>query len=243
MRLFSLHSGTATSYRKYRRSTASLWLRSRPLSSPPRLPLRRHALATSYAALCPAPCPHPPRMCRRGRGGLRLHPHPGTRRQEGETCAPRVYASWTVALDIPLTWACWLPSSTLGRLWPPVTLCFKCFMRFRLMSQVFRLDVVKVDLGCFICCNDNIHMFQAYVQRISVVSACFKCFHLDIVYVCYDYTCIFQVFVFMCFRCFRLILQKWIWILYMLLWLYTHVWRAYFKCFICFSFMLQMFYL
>jgi hypothetical protein len=33
----------------------------------------------------------------------------------------------------------------------------------------------------------------------------------------------FQVFVFMSFRCFRLMLQKWIWMLCMLLWLYTHV--------------------
>jgi hypothetical protein len=68
------------------------------------------------------------------------------------------------------------------------------------MSQVFHLDVAKVDLGYFICCNDNIRMFQAYVQCISVVLACFKCFHLDVAYVCYGYTCIFQVFVFMCFR-------------------------------------------
>jgi hypothetical protein len=90
------------------------------------------------------------------------------------------------------------------------------------MSQVFRLDVVKVDLGCFICCNDNIHMFQAYVQSVSVVSdVCFKRFYLDVAIVamaahacfkclfscvldvsdlycksgsgcCYGYTCIFQ---------------------------------------------------
>jgi hypothetical protein len=39
-------------------------------------------------------------------------------------------------------------------------------------------------------------------------------------------------------------LQKWIWILHMLLWLYTHVSsRACFKCFICFSYMLHMIYL
>jgi hypothetical protein len=49
---------------------------------------------------------------------------------------------------------------------------------------VFHLNVTKVDLGCFIYCNENIHMFQGYVQSVSVVSnICFKCFHLDVTYV------------------------------------------------------------
>jgi len=41
------------------------------------------------------------------------------------------------------------------------TTCFKCF------RQMFHLDVAKVDLGCCICCNDNIRMLQ---------SVCFECF-------------------------------------------------------------------
>jgi hypothetical protein len=45
----------------------------------------------------------------------------------------------------------------------PATLCYKCF---RLMFQVFRLDVAKVDLRCCICCNDNIRMLQAYVSSV-----------------------------------------------------------------------------
>jgi hypothetical protein len=73
------------------------------------------------------------------------------------------------------------------------------------MFQVFDLDVVKVDLGYFICYNDNICMFQAYTQSVLVVSdTCFKCFHLDVAYVAMAIH-MFQVFVFMCFR---LMLQK-----------------------------------
>jgi hypothetical protein len=61
---------------------------------------------------------------------------------------------------------------------------FKCFRRFRLMFQTFHLDVAKVDQGCFICCNDNIHVFQVYVQNVSVIlDVCFKCFRLDVAYV------------------------------------------------------------
>jgi hypothetical protein len=65
-------------------------------------------------------------------------------------------------------------SSSPDRLWPPTTPCFKCFRRFGLMFQVLRLDVAKVDLGCCICCIDNIRMLQAYV--LSVSDVCFKCF-------------------------------------------------------------------
>jgi hypothetical protein len=46
------------------------------------------------------------------------------------------------------------------------------------MFQVFHLDVAKVDLGCCICCIDNVRMLQAYASRVSDV--CCKCFHLDI---------------------------------------------------------------
>jgi hypothetical protein len=52
------------------------------------------------------------------------------------------------------------------------------------MFQVFHHNVAKVDLRCFICCNDNIHIFQVYVQSVSIVSdVCFKCFHLDVAYI------------------------------------------------------------
>jgi hypothetical protein len=59
-----------------------------------------------------------------------------------------------------------------GRPWPPATLrCFRCF---RLMFQVFHLNVAKVDLECYICCKGNICKLQAYVSCISDV--CFKSF-------------------------------------------------------------------
>jgi hypothetical protein len=52
------------------------------------------------------------------------------------------------------------------------------------MFQVFHLDVAKEDLGCCICCNDNIRMFKAYVSSISCVFRCmFEVFHLDVAYI------------------------------------------------------------
>jgi hypothetical protein len=36
---------------------------------------------------------------------------------------------------------------------------------------LIRFDVVKIDLGCCICCNDNIHMLQTYVSSVSGVSS------------------------------------------------------------------------
>ena len=62
--------------------------------------------------------------------------------------------------------------------------CVKCFRRFILMFQVFHLDVAKVDLGC---CNDNIHILQAYVSNVS-----FGCCRN--ILVC-RITCMFQVHV------------------------------------------------
>jgi hypothetical protein len=90
---------------------------------------------------------------------------------------------------------------------------FQVFQAFQTNVSSVSSGCCRVDLGCFICCNDNICMFQAYVQSVSVVSdACFLCFHLDVAYVCYGCTHMFQVFVFMCFRC-----------CICLLWLHTYV--------------------
>jgi hypothetical protein len=45
------------------------------------------------------------------------------------------------------------------------------------MFQVFHLDVTKIDLRCFICCNDNIGMLEAYILSVLGVSdVCSKCF-------------------------------------------------------------------
>jgi hypothetical protein len=66
---------------------------------------------------------------------------------------------------------------------------------------VFHLDIAKVGLGCFICCNDNIRMFQAYVQYVSVVSdTCFKCFHLDVACLLWLHTHVSSV----CFHVFQM---------------------------------------
>jgi hypothetical protein len=54
------------------------------------------------------------------------------------------------------------------------TLSFNCFRRFRVLFQVFHLDVETIYLGCCICCNDKIRMLQAYVSSVSDV--CCKCF-------------------------------------------------------------------
>jgi hypothetical protein len=106
---------------------------------------------------------------------------------------------------------------------------------------VFHLDVAKVDMRYFICGNDNIHIFQAYVQSVSIVSdACFKCFHLDVAYVCYGCTHMFQVFVFMCFRCFRLNLQVDLDVVYIVMAIHTYF-KTIFEMFMCFSCMLQIF--
>jgi hypothetical protein len=58
---------------------------------------------------------------------------------------------------------------------------------FRLMFQVFHLNVAKVDLGCCICCSDNIHMLQAYVfMCFSCFKSMFQVFHHDVAEVYLD---------------------------------------------------------
>jgi hypothetical protein len=57
--------------------------------------------------------------------------------------------------------------------------------------QMFQIYISNVLSGCykrrskmFYMLQYNIRMFQAYVQRVSIVSdACFKCFHLDVAYI------------------------------------------------------------
>jgi hypothetical protein len=72
--------------------------------------------------------------------------------------------------------------SPLVRPWSLATPCFKCF---RLMFQVFYLDVTKVDMGCRVCCKPMFQVFQTYVSNVS--SVCF-------IY-CYGYTHMFQAYV------------------------------------------------
>jgi hypothetical protein len=79
------------------------------------------------------------------------------------------------------------PQSPPGRPWPPSTSCFKCFRRFRLMFEAFHLNVAKVDLGCCICCNNNICMLQAYVFKyFSCFKNMFQVFHHNVAKVYLD---------------------------------------------------------
>ena len=119
---------------------------------------------------------------------------------------------------------------------------FQVFQAFQTSISTFKchMDVAKVDIECFICCNDNIRMFQAYVQSISVVSdTCFKCFHLDVAYIAMAAHACFK-YLFSCVSDVSNLLQKWIWMSHMLLWLYKHVSRT---CLNYFSYMLQMFHI
>jgi hypothetical protein len=79
--------------------------------------------------------PRPVEDTATGRGGLHL----------------RLGVHWTIGLELATT----VPHQVgRGRRRCRV----KCFMHFKLMFQVFHLDIAKVDLGCCICCNDNIRM-------------------------------------------------------------------------------------
>jgi hypothetical protein len=71
------------------------------------------------------------------------------------------------------------------------------------MFQVFHLDVAKVDLGCCICCIDNVRMLQVYVSRVSDVYC--KYFHLDVskVNVGVAYVAMAIHTCFKCFVCFQ----------------------------------------
>jgi hypothetical protein len=81
-------------------------------------------------------------------GGVRLPPvwtssPVASRRHRGRK--RRLAHAGTFALDVPprpkLASYRSLPQ---GRPWPPTTPCFKCFRRFKLMFQVFHLNVAKI---------------------------------------------------------------------------------------------------
>jgi hypothetical protein len=61
------------------------------------------------------------------------------------------------------------------------------------------MDVAKVNLRCYICCNNNIRMLQAYIFK------CFRYFRrkFQTFYLGVAYTCMLQAYIFKCFRCFR----------------------------------------
>jgi hypothetical protein len=117
------------------------------------------------------PCPHPLRPSQKERQG-RPTSVPPSNAPISRKCRP-AHCAWWCMLDrcsrSPLPELAGYWSSPPGRLWPPVTLCFKCFRRFRLMFQVFNLNVANR--------SRMLHMLQAYVLSVSGVSdICFKYF-------------------------------------------------------------------
>ena len=132
---------------------------------------------------------HFARRKRRGRGGLRLRPHPAhpSTGSGGLRAAPGVYAQPLLSTS-PGPELADYRSFPPGRLRSPVVLCFKCFRRSRLMFQICHLNVANRSW--------MLNMLQAYV--LSVSDVCFKCFHLDVAYVTIAlYACfksMFQVF-------------------------------------------------
>jgi hypothetical protein len=153
-------------------ATAAPLARSSPSLAAHSLLQRGFAAPTRH----PAPRAAPPSTSRHRSHGVH-YGWPKTLRQEGEA---RAYA-WVYAGQLstsPWPELTGYYSSLPGRLWLLVTLPFR---RFRLM---FYLDVAKVDLRCFLCCNNNIYMLQDYVSNISgVFRRMFEVFRLDICHI------------------------------------------------------------
>jgi hypothetical protein len=94
---------------------------------------------------------------------------------------PGVYARPLLSMSVgPELASYW--SSSPSRVWPPAKLCFKCFKHFKLMFQMFHVNVAYVASLCFncfrrmclivssrccICHYGSIHMCSR---------VCFKCF-------------------------------------------------------------------
>jgi hypothetical protein len=77
-----------------------------------------------------------------------------------------------------------------------VSVCFKCFRRFKGMLQLFHMYVAKVDRRCCKCFRGTLRVFQRFVQNISsVLDICCKRSDLDVAYIshiCCNY--MFQMF-------------------------------------------------
>jgi hypothetical protein len=58
-----------------------------------------------------------------------------------------------------------------------VSVCLKCFSRFRTMLQVFYLDVSYVAGAIHICCTSMFQMFHMFQMYVAASASCFKCFH------------------------------------------------------------------
>jgi hypothetical protein len=102
--------------------------------------------------------------------------------------------------------------------------CFKCFICFKHMLQVFYQDIAYVAVAIHICCKCVFQMFQLFHLYIAcfyldvayvplAIHICCKCifqmfhlFHTDVVSVlagcCYMLQCLYTYVANVCFHCF-----------------------------------------
>jgi hypothetical protein len=59
------------------------------------------------------------------------------------------------------------------------SVCFKCFIRFRCMLQVFYLDVPYVSVAIYMCCKHLFKIFYLFQTYIASVFSC-KCMFIDV---------------------------------------------------------------
>jgi hypothetical protein len=99
-------------------------------------------------------------------------------------------------------------SSPQGRPWPPAMPCFRCMCS-------------SVSFGCCVCCNDYIHMLQAYVSCCEHMFQVFQTYVSSVSFGCCRsisgccITCMLQVYVssvlgvsYVCCKCFIWMLQS-----------------------------------
>jgi hypothetical protein len=115
-------------------------------------------------------------------------------------------------------------------------ICFKRFIRFRGMLQLFHVDVANVDRGCCTCCicckclRSMLQVFQRFVQNVSSIPVvCCKRSDLNVAYVshicCNNMFQIFQLF------------QSYVAVIVFML----QVTNILFGCCICFTYMLEVY--
>jgi hypothetical protein len=108
------------------------------------------------------------------------------------------------------------------------SVCFKYFSCFKRMLQVFHLDVAYVAVTIHVCCKCVLQMFQLFHLDVA-------CFYLDAAYVAVAIPvcckCMFQMF-----HLFQMYVARFIWMLHMLLWLYTYVVNVCFNYFTWFQY-------
>jgi hypothetical protein len=214
----------------------------------------------STAALCPfpnRPVPHRRRVpvsvtCTTGSLAVHLSPiaiaraaDPAHGRWGARVMAPQVFPNR--AKSTHECGRCWWGSrrgspavpTLMARIdWPHLPLsyvayvCFKYFRCFRLMLELFHLDVAKVDQRCCKCFRG---MLQAFVQNISSVSRRMLQSFLIWCCICVTICCNSMFLMFQLFQSY--IAANGFYVASILFGCFTHMLQlasACFKCFICF---------